>query len=344
MKNTILGIFIGALMGIVGAVLWQVTSEKDKEAALTQAPVPVQTHTQTSGQKITIGFSVPGTDHSWLGAIKRNAEVAAQSHPDVELVLTDGLNSSEKQMADIETLIRRKVDVIVMLPHSGKALTPAAKKIYDAGIPLVVLDRKIESEYFYTYIGGDNFGIGQAAARYIGKKLNGSGNVVEVMGLAGISVTTERHQGFIQTLKAEFPKIKLLSSLAADFSADKGLTVTEALLQAHPNINAIYSHDDDMNVGVLRAVMESPRKDEILLTGAGGSKLMFENIKNDNTPVKASFLYNPAMAGSALNIARLIGFNNKMTELWEPEVPRQIIIRASEVTKENADQFMSLGY
>jgi len=116
------------------------------------------------------------------------------------------------------------------------------------------------------------------------------------------------------------------------------------LLQAHPNINAIYSHDDDMNVGVLRAVMESPRKDEILLTGAGGSKLMFENIKNDNTPVKASFLYNPAMAGSALNIARLIGFNNKMTELWEPEVPRQIIIRASEVTKENADQFMSLGY
>lgn len=299
---------------------------------------------KTSLSKVVIGVSLPGTDHSWLGAIKRNIETAAKSHSNVELVVTDAMNSSEKQMENVETLIRKKPSVIIMLPNSGKALTPAAKKIREAGIPLVVLDRMIESEDYAAYIGGDNYGIGQAAARYIGTALKGEGTVAEVMGLPGISVTTDRSQGFKETLKNEFPKIQLVASLAADFNASKAIGVTENLLQAHPKLNAIYSHDDDMNVGVLQAIKQKGKEGQILLTGAGGSKLMMDNIKAQNTAVKATFLYNPSMAGSALNMAYLIATKGKMTELWEMDVPRKVVVRASTVTKDNVSNYASLGY
>ncbi|MDB5037448.1 MAG: sugar transporter substrate-binding protein [Bacteriovoracaceae bacterium] len=336
---------IGILLGGLG--LWVVQTVNQKgQAAQKTATVHEQTTKGANDQnrKIVIGFSVPGTDHSWLGAIKRNAEEAAKDLSDVELVLTDAQNSSEKQMADIESLIQRKVDVIVMLPHSGKALTPAAKKIKDAGIPLVILDRKIESQDFYTSIVGDNYGIGQAAAQYIGHELKGIGKVAEVMGLAGISVTTERHNGFVNTLKQEFPSIEVIASLAADFSADKALTVTENILQSHPDILAIYSHDDDMNVGVLQALHQNGKADKVFVTGAGGTKLMMENIKKGMEPVRATFLYNPSMAGSAVNLAHLIALKKGLKDLWEPEVVREITLRASTVTQANVDRFLQIGY
>ncbi len=298
----------------------------------------------TQSKKIVIGVSLPGTDHSWLGAVKRNTEKAASKYKDVELVLLDALNSAEKQMQNVETLIQKKVDVIVMLPHSGKALTPAAKKVREAGIPLVVLDRAIESEDYWTFIGGDNYGIGQSAARYLGKTLGGTGEVAEITGNDGLSVTNERSKGFKDTLKAEYPNIKLVTSIAADFNASKAIGVTENILKAHPNLKAIYSHDDDMNVGVLQAIKQKGKEGSIILTGAGGSKLMLQNIAKGDSAVKASFLYNPAMAGSAVNLAYLIATKGKIDELWEPEVPRRITVRATTATKDNAGQFIELGY
>jgi ribose transport system substrate-binding protein len=347
--KTLLTIVIGVILGAVGFWVFNTTQQRGEDAqkaATYRDPATAPAgaaDAKGTGKKVVIGISVPGTDHGWLGAIKRNAEEAAKDFADVELVLTDAQNSSEKQMADVESLIQRNVDVIIMLPHSGKALTPAAKKIKGANIPLIVLDRKIESQDYYTFIGGDNYGIGQAAARYICQKLNGQGKVAEVMGLAGISVTTDRHNGFVDTLKTECTGLQVVKSLAADFNADKALSITETILQANPDIKAIYSHDDDMNVGVIQAVKQSGKTD-ILVTGAGGSKLMMENIEKGDTPVKASFLYNPSMAGSAVNLARLVALNKGMADLWEPEVAREITIRASEVTQANVDRFKHLGY
>jgi len=344
-SRTIFGVFIGFLLGVTGYYIYGVTQQKQFEAQQTGTFRTANLEDQeVSEREIVIGVSLPGTDHSWLGAIKRNIEVAGGEFADVSLVITDGMNSSEKQMSDVETLIQKKVDIIVMLPHSGKALTPAAKKIEEAGIPLIVVDRAIESENYFTFIGGDNYGIGQAAARYLGEQLNGSGVVVEVMGIAGISVTNERHQGFVDTIKSEFPGIVVKASLAADFNADKAMTVTEGLLQAHKDIDAIYSHDDDMNVGVLQAVRASGRAENIIITGAGGSKLMMDHIAKGDTPVKATFLYNPAMAGSAIQLARLAVLERGMKDLWEPEVPRRVVIRASAVTQANAGKFQQLGY
>ncbi len=295
-------------------------------------------------RKIRIGFSSPGADHGWLAAIAADARKAAASHPDVELFLTDGLNSSAKQMADIENLLQRGIDVLVMLPYSGEALTPVAAKVRKAGVPLINLDRKIASEDYYCYIGGNNYGIGVAAARYIGKRLKGKGNVIEITGIAGISVTRERSKGFRDTLAKEFPGITILASQPADFLAEKALTVTQNLLQAHPNVDAIYSHDDDMNVGVLQAVKTAKRDKDLFITGAGGSRWAMEQIKSGASPIQATFLYNPSMAGSAVNLARLVALHKGLSDLWEKEVPREIRLRATTVTKANVDKYLDLGY
>ena len=344
MEKVIGGVLVGLILGVFGGRLVNNKSE-NKPAVQTETPLtsPGAQTTTSTGKRITIGFSAPGTDHSWLGAVKRNAETAAAKFGDTDIILTDAQNSAERQASDVETLIQRKVDVIVMLPHSGKALTPTARKVREAGIPLIIVDRNIESEDFTMYIGGDNRGIGVEAARFIGKALNGKGTVAEVMGIAGISVTSDRHQGFADTLKSEFPGIQIVSSLAADFNAEKALNVTESILQAHPKIQAIYSHDDDMNVGVLQALKQAKRTD-VMLTGAGGSALMMKNLQEPESIVKATFLYNPSMAGSAVQLARLIALKKGMTDLVELDVPRSIVIRAAAVTKDNVKPYEILGY
>jgi len=343
--KAVMGFILGFVVG--GLVFYAALSGK-KTSEEQPPPVPgkppAEAKAPVSGRKIRIGFSAPGADHGWLAAIAANARKAAAQFPDVELYLTDGLNTSAKQMADVEDLLQRGVDALVMLPHSGEALTPVAAKVRKAGVPLINLDRRIASEDFFCYIGGDNYGIGVAAARYIGKRLNGKGKVIEITGIAGISVTRERSQGFRDTIAKEFPGIRIVASQPADFLAEKALTVTQNLLQAHPDVDAIYSHDDDMNVGVLQAVKAAKLDKKLFITGAGGSRWAMEQIKSGTSPIQATFLYNPSMAGSAVNLARLAALGRGMSDLWEKEIPREIKLRATTVTKENVDRFLDLGY
>jgi ribose transport system substrate-binding protein len=153
------------------------------------------------GEQITIAFSAPGADHGWLAAITENAEEEAARHDDVEFVLLEGTNDSAAQVSQVEQLIADDPDVLIILPHEGDPLTPVALEAMEQGIPVVNLDREFSSEgAFRTWIGGDNYGIGVSAANFIAEQLDCQGNVVEIQGLAGISVTEQRTAGFADTI------------------------------------------------------------------------------------------------------------------------------------------------
>jgi ribose transport system substrate-binding protein len=298
-----------------------------------------------SGETITIAFSAPGADHGWLAAITENAEEEAATFDDVDFVLLEGTNDSAAQVAQVEQLIAEDPDVLIILPHEGDPLTPVALEAMEAGIPVVNVDREFASEGAYrTWIGGDNYGIGVSAGNYLAEQLDCEGNVVEIQGLAGISVTEQRSAGFADTIEQLCGDgIEIVAQQPADFLADVGLEVMETILQAQSDIDAVYTHDDDMAMGVVSAIENAGREDEMILTGAGGSQEAMELIEEGGL-YAATFMYNPSMSASAVRLARLIALGEGLEELVEPEVPSRIELPASTVTADNVDQYMDLAF
>jgi ribose transport system substrate-binding protein len=307
--------------------------------------VKQQKGTPAESKPVTIAFSAPGADHGWMAAITDNARKQAKELDGVTLKLAEGVTDSAAQADQIETLIAGKPDALVILPNEGDALTPVALKAMAAGIPVVNVDREFaEPGAYRTLITGDNYGIGYTAGNYFADQLKCKGNVVEIQGIAGISVTEDRSQGFKDALQRRCKGgIKIVASQPADFLPDKGLSVMENILQAQKQIDAVYTHDDDMAEGVVAAIQNAGREKEMFLTGAGGSKAAMEQIKKGGL-YRATFLYNPSMSSSAINLARLIAQGSGLSDLAEPEVPSKITVTATTVTKDNVDSVMDLGY
>src|SRR3954467_6099375 len=299
----------------------------------------------SSGKKVRIIASVPPTDHGWLGAISKNAKAAAEQHDDVDFPLLEAADAAP-QAQQIEQAISQKPDALVVLPQDGAALTPVAQKAERAGIPVVNIDRLFSKPDAATAtVLGDNYQIGVLAADYISDQLKCKGNVVEIQGLAGISVTTDRSKGFKDELKVKCPDggIKIVASQPGDFNPDTGLKVMENILQAQKKIDAVYTHDDDMAQGVVQAIRNDGPEKEMFLTGVGGSADAMKQIKEGGL-YRATFLYNPNMADSAVNMARLVALGQGLPELVPPEVPRQVVVPAAVVTKENVEKYEKYAF
>lgn len=298
-----------------------------------------------SGKTVRIVASVPPTDHGWLGAISKDAKAQAAKYDDVDFKLLEAADS-DSQAQQIQQVISEKPDALVVLPQDGEALTPAAQQAEDAGIPVVNIDRLFsEPDAATATILGDNYQIGVLAAEYITEQLDCKGKVAEIQGLAGISVTQERTEGFEDQLKKSCPNggIDVVAQQPGDFNPEKGLSVMEAILQAQNEIDAVYTQDDDMAQGVVQAIRNAGRDDEMFVTGVGGSQAAMEQIKEGGL-YRATFLYNPNMAATAVTMARLIALGEGFPELVPPEVPRQIVVPAAVVTKENVAEYEQYAF
>jgi len=282
--------------------------------------------------KLVIGISLPSATHGWMGALIDSAENQAKSLKESkaidDYVMTNADNPN-KQANDIDDLIAKKVDVIVMLPIESAALTPVGKKIKDAGIPLVIVDRELENDAATVVVKGDNEGIGVNAGKYFVEKLEGKGKVVEITGPPS-SVTEQRGSGFKKAM-ADAKGIEIVASQSGDFSTEKSLAVMQNILQANPHIDAVFTQDDGMALGVIQAIKEAGRKDIKFVTGAGGGKAAFDNMKEDGL-IKATFLYSPTMVADAVKIAADLAKGTK------PE-KNMIVKEATQVTKENVDKY-----
>ncbi|MFF4595655.1 substrate-binding domain-containing protein [Amycolatopsis sp. NPDC001319] len=329
----------GATLAGVGALAACTSNEEPPPAAAT-APQGAQ---DAPGKRVTVGFAGPQADHGWLNAITVNARAEAQRHPDVELVVAEGSNDAATQSAQIDALINRKVDVLVVLPADGKQLTPAGRKAMDAGIPVINLDRIFDSPQAYrTWVGGDNYRMGVNAGNYIGRQLNGQGTVLELAGIDTLELTRQRTQGFDDAL-ANYPGIRKVGRAAAEFTVPTGQARMAELLQAHPQFNAIWNHDDDQGVGALQAVRQAGRSD-FLMVGGAGSKAAMEAIKSDNSVLKATVLYPPTMAASAVRLARLLGQAKGVSDLAEQEIPASVTTFSAVVTKQNVDKYLPVSF
>src|SRR5688572_625816 len=304
-----------------------------------QAPAPGAVPT---GGKVKIAFSAPSADHGWTGAISVNAKKQAAKYDDVEFSLTQAATAAD-QVNQLNTIIAQKPDVLVILPQD-ETVTSAALAAMKAGIQVINVDREFADPGAQrAVIKGDNYGVGFQAGQYFAKQLDCKGNVVEIQGIKGISVTNQRTKGFADAIKPCAGGIKIVAQQPADFAPDKGLSVMQNILQAQPKIDAVYTNDDDMAQGVVQAIKNANRDKEMWLTGVGGSKAAMEQIKQGGL-YRATFLYNPSMAASAVSLARLLALGRGLSDLVEPVVPSLIVMQAQGVYQDNVAQFVALGF
>jgi ribose transport system substrate-binding protein len=337
----------GAALG-AGAVLTACTSNTtDNEPAASQANVGgAGGDNAQPGKAVTIGFSAPAADHGWIAAITRNAQAQAGTFSDVTLKATEGTNDVNQQIAQVETLINSKPDALVILPFDGKALTEVGKQAMAAGIPVINLDRIFDSPLAYrVWIGGDNYGMGVSAGNYIAAamKAKGVSNPIigEVAGIDSLPLTQQRSQGFKDALAAN--GFSVGPRVAAEFTVESGERQTSNLLQSASKLDALWNHDDDQGIGVLAAI-DAAGRSEFLMVGGAGSRNAMDLIKADSGVLKATVLYSPSMASSAISLARLIAQAKGMGDLVEREVPASITTYSAVVTKDNVDDYLSIGF
>jgi len=329
----------------VGGVLAACTGNKKDSPPVTISAAASNANS-APGKTVTIGFSAPAADHGWIGAIAKNASAASKQFSDVKLEAVQPTNDIAAQIAAVETLINKKVDVIVMLPNDGKQLTAVARKAMNAGIQVVNLDRIFDTPLAYrTWIGGDNYGMGVSAGNFIGDELKKKGVsnpvIAEVAGIDSLPLTQDRSKGFRDAL-AKYG-FRVGPRQAAQFTVQSGQQVTASLLQSAPKIDAMWNHDDDQGVGVLAAIRQANRSEFFMVGGAGSANAMRE-IKSDKGVLKATVLYPPTMAASAIQLGRLIVQTKGMSDLSQKEVPASITLYSATVTKENVDQYLPLGF
>jgi ribose transport system substrate-binding protein len=335
--------------GALGAtsLLAACTSNETPDAGTNNAPVAGnQGANSQPGKQVTIGFSAPAADHGWIAAITKNARAQAQKFSDVTLNATEGTNDVNQQIAHVESLLNAKVNVLVILPHDGKALTAIAQEAMDGGTPVINLDRIFDTALAYrTWIGGDNYRMGVNAGNYIAaemKKKGVSNPVIgEIAGLDNLPLTQERSKGFRDALgKAG---LSVGPRVAASFTSESGEQVTANLLQSVSKFDALWNHDDDQGIGVMAAINGANRK-EFLMVGGAGSRNMMDLIKADSAPIKATVLYSPSMSSSAIALARLLGQGKGLGDVAEHEIPAQITTYSAVVTKENVDQYLDVAF
>ncbi|BCJ63733.1 substrate-binding domain-containing protein [Polymorphospora rubra] len=335
----------GAALG-AGALLTACTSNEAAPQTAQTMGANAGNPNSSPGQRVVIGFSAPAADHGWMAAIINNARAQAAAYSDVELKVVEAGADAAAQRAGVDTLIAEKPNVLVMLPHDGAELTASGVKAMQAGIPVINLDRAFNQALAYrTLIKGDNYGMGVSAGNYVIEQMRAKGVsspvIAEIAGIDSLPLTQERSAGFRDTLTAA--GFQIANRRAAEFTADSGQREAANLLQALPKIDALWNHDDDQGIGVLAAISQANRS-ELIMIGGAGSKAAIEAIQADSGVLKATVTYSPSMASSAISLARLIGQNKGMGDLVELQVPKEITLASETITKENASNYISLGF
>ncbi len=218
--------------------------------------------TTTSGETKKVGLIVSTLNNPFFIALKDGAEAEAQA-AGIELIVLDSQDDPSKELSNMEDLLTKGVDLILINPTDSDAVGTAVKMANDKGVPVITLDRGANSGEVVSHIASDNVAGGVLAGEYIVEQLGGKGKVVELEGIAGTNAARDRGQGFNSAL--EGTEVEVVSKQTADFDRTQGLSVMENILQAQPEIDAVFAHNDEMALGALAAIEATGR--DIMVVG-----------------------------------------------------------------------------
>jgi len=212
-----------------------------------------------------VGFAQMESNNPWrIAETKSFHDTAEQCGWD--LIATDAAGSAAKQVADVDSMIAQGIDVLFLPPREEKPLIPAVMKAKAAGIPTFLVDRSVDpnvakpGEHFVSFLGSDFIDQGARAAGWLMENFDGDeGIIVQLEGTTGSSPANDRKKGFDDAIASD-DRFEIVASQTGDFARDMGRQVMETLLQAHPNVNVVYAHNDEMAIGAIQALELAGRK------------------------------------------------------------------------------------
>ena len=206
-------------------------------------------------KKYVIGVSQCSED-IWRNKLNDELLMETYQHKDVELLFASAKDNDKLQTEQIEKFIQRGVDLLIISPNQVHSITPVIDKAYDKGIPVILFDRKTDSQKYTAFIGADNVKVGKTIGEFIAKTLHGEGKVIEIKGLDNSSPAIDRHKGFVQAL-SKYPDIQLKRTLSGEWTKESGYKSIKSAIADAKDCNIIWGQNDRMAEGAQRAMAEA---------------------------------------------------------------------------------------
>ncbi len=226
-----------------------------------------------------VGFAQMESNNPWRIAETKSFQETAEACG-WDLVSTDAAGSAAKQVSDVDSMIAQGIDVLFLPPREEKPLLPAVMKAQAAGIPTFLVDRSVDpnvakaGENYIAFLGSDFVDQGRRVAEWTIENFKGeTGIIVELEGTTGSSPANDRKKGFDEAI-AKDDRFEIVASQTGDFARDKGRQVMETLLQAHPDVNVVYAHNDEMAIGAIQALEAAGRKpgEDVTIVSIDGTR------------------------------------------------------------------------
>jgi ribose transport system substrate-binding protein len=247
--------YIPVALSLVSGVLPEPTEEP-----------PVEPTEEPPAEGFTLGLSLSTLNNPFFVTLRDGAQAAADA-AGVELIVVDAQNDPAQEATNIEDLIQRGVSALLLNPTDADAIVPSIQKANEANIPVFTVDRGASGGTVISHIASDNVAGGTVAGRFLCEALQGAGKVVELEGIAGTSAARDRGQGFNDYMSQECTGVEIIARQTANFDRAEGLTVFENILQAQPEIDGTFAHNDEMILGAIEAAEAAGRAEVIIFVG-----------------------------------------------------------------------------
>jgi ribose transport system substrate-binding protein len=285
--------------------------------------------------KLVMGVSIPAATHGWTGGVvywanRTKAELEKQ-YPGASVIVKTAGSAAEQanQVQDLQTV--NKIDTLVILPFESAPLTKPVGQVKGKGVFVTVVDRGLTDPTAQNaYVAGDNPGFGKVAGEYMAKAMGGKGNVVVLRGIPTV-IDNQRVDAFNAVMKTH-PNIKVLDAKHGNWNRDDAFKVMQDYLTRFKQIDAVWASDDDMAVGVQKAIEQAKRTDVKLVLGGAGSKDYIKKVMDGDKVVTADVTYSPSMIADAMKLTA-------ESRVKGTAMPATTTIPSVLITKENASKY-----
>ncbi|GAB3284330.1 substrate-binding domain-containing protein [Parasphingorhabdus pacifica] len=293
-----------------------------------QAQDPTQDCAGPDGE-YTIGMSQANLAEPYRVRMDADIRKAAEEVPQFDVEFQDAAKDNSKQVSDVESFVTKQVDLLMISPNEAAPLTEVVKDAYNSGIPVIVLDRKVEGEAYTSYIGADNVAIGRQAGEYFKNTLlPRGGKIAEIKGLSGSTPAAERAKGFRQAIEGS--GIEIVASEDGEWERSVGQAKMDAMLKSPPDVEAVYAHNDPMAEGAFLAAQAAGKRD-LKFVGIDGLPIESGGIKAVEAGRLAATNLYPTGGAEAVETAKRLLIDCR-------RVPKSQTLPTELITRENATE------